>query len=477
MRLDIIRSIPLFHSLIYQQCYLEDTQSDCMFYTLNDGAVLNNLNYAQRKGLPVFVRLILACHPPMKVAYLIPEWLGQSHVWAWREICHLREMGIEVTLFSTRRAQSRARGNHAFATVAEAQADYLFPLSFRQIAIALLWGLSRPLRLLSCIRLGWSLPIEQSSIWRSLPLIVPACYLAQKIEQQQIEHLHTPIPANSAILCMMVKRLTTVPYSITSVADIYSWGGAMQEKFAEATFVTVVGQWLVDQIRRDFPDLPTVSLTRHGVDTRKWQPAAAPIRDRFRIFSAGRLAPSKGFDILLRAAAIVKAQGIGFELHIAGDGEERASLEALITALDLSREISLLGSLSEDQCLAEMQQTDVFALASYTEGLGVVYLEAMAMEVATIGTSVGGVLEVIQNGINGLLVPPGEPEALAAAIVNLLGNDSLRDRIAQAGRQTVMAHFDSRYGAEKLGNLMLTSRKTVQSEAREPVSPLLSGST
>ena len=412
---------------------------------------------------------------PMKVAYLIPEWLGQSHVWAWREICHLRDMGIEVTLFSTRRVQPRAKGYHAFATSVGAQAYYLFPLSFRQIAIAILWGLSRPLGLFSCIRLAWNLPIDQSSVWRSLPLIVPACHLAQAIEQRQIEHLHTPIPANSAILCMMVKRLSEIPYSITSVADIYSWGGAMQEKFAEAAFVTVVGQWLVDQISRDFPALPPVALTRHGVDTRKWRRSIAPVGDRFRIFSAGRLSPAKGFDVLIRAAAIVKAQNIQFDLHIAGDGEERGSLQELIEALNLSKEVMLLGSLSEDQCLAQMQEADIFALASYTEGLGVVYLEAMAMEVATIGTAVGGVLEVIQDEVNGLLVPPGEPEAWATAIVQLLSDREWRDRIAQAGRQTVVAQFDSRYGAERLGHLMLASRKTVQTSSE--ISPVLSSFT
>ena len=399
----------------------------------------------------------------MKIAYLVPEWVGQPHIWAWREVCHLREMGIEVTLFSTRRAQERARGNHAFATLAEAQAQYLFPLSLRQIAIALFWGLRRPLRLFSCVRLGWTLPIHPSSVWRSLPLIIPACYLAKEIERQQIEHLHTPIPAKSAILCMMVKRLSNVPYSVTSVADISSWGGAMQEKFGEATFVTVVGQWLVEQIRQEIPSLPPAFLTRHGVDTRKWRRTVAPSRDRLRIFSAGRLAPSKGFDVLLKAVAIAKAEGFEFDLHIAGDGENRGSLEALIAQLDLSKEVTLLGSLSEDQCLAEMQEAHIFALASYSEGLGVVYLEAMAMEVATIGTSVGGVLEVIQDRINGILVPPGEPEALAKAIVELLRDEALRDRIAQAGCKTVVTQFDSRYGAEQLGNLMLSSRKAAAS--------------
>jgi glycosyltransferase involved in cell wall biosynthesis len=412
----------------------------------------------------------------IKVAYLIPEWLGQSHVWAWREICHLREMGIEVTLFSTRRIQDHAKGTHSFATLAEAQAHYLFPLSLRQIAIALLWGLRRPLRLFSCIRLGWNLPIEQPAVWRSLPLIIPACYLAQAIEQQHIEHLHTPIPARSAILCMMVKRLTDVPYSITSVADTHVWGGAMQEKFAEAAFVTVVGKWLAEQIHQDFPSLPPAFLTRHGVDTRKWNRSEASRCDRARIFSAGRLAPSKGFDVLLKAAAIVKSQGIEFDLHIAGDGEERPTLEALINDLDLSKEVTLLGSLSEDQCLAEMQDAHLFALASYSEGLGVVYLEAMAMQVATVGTAVGGVLEVIHSGSNGLLVPPGEPELFATAIINLLQDEPMRDRIAQAGRQTVVEHFDSRYGAEKLGNLMRASREARCSDPIKTASPILSNS-
>lgn len=399
----------------------------------------------------------------MKIGYLIPEWPGQSHVWAWREICHLRELGLEVTIFSTRYPSFLNQCNHTFATIAEAKAFYLWPISFSQMVLDVLRALWRnPRGLFSCFWLC-RLPLDQKPAWRSvLPLLLPACYFAQEVKRRNIEHLHTPMPANSAILCMMVKRLVGVPFSLTAVADLSAWGGAMQQKFVEAEFVALVSEWMLKQIQQDFPLLsPThYELARHGVDTQKWVPKpklSTVSSEPKRIFSIGRLVDGKGFDILLKAVAIVKARGITFQLEIAGEGSERAVLERLICTLELQAEVRLLGALSEEECLARMQDADLFVLATRTEALGVAFLEAMAVEVATIGTAVGGVIEIIQDGVNGLLVAPDQVELLAVAIERLLTDDALRIKLGKAGRKTVLEQFDSRQGAVALQNLLQQS--------------------
>lgn len=404
----------------------------------------------------------------MKVGYLMPEWPGQAHVWAWREISHLRELGLDITIFSTRAPQ--ALGKHSFTAIAQSQTSYLWPLPIGYMLTVLGWALlNHPRGLWDCIKLGFTLPLEQKPAWKTvLPLIVPACYLARKIQAQNIQHLHTPIPSSSAILAMLVKRLINRPFSITVVAPFEDWGGAMQEKMAEATFVTVVAQWMEQQMHRDFAAIPPshCSITRHGVDTQKWVPKpdsrshtthSNTTQQPKQIFSIGRLAPSKGFDILLQALAQVKATGLDFQLKIAGEGPERANLEALIADLDLSAQVELMGSVSEDQCLVQMQAADLFVSASRAEGFSVARQEAMAVGVATIASNIVGAEELIVDQVNGLLVPPEQAVPLAEGITRLLLDDQLRTQIARAGRQTILDHFDSRVGATALYTRIIES--------------------
>ncbi|CAD5916916.1 putative glycosyltransferase MJ1607 [Planktothrix tepida] len=399
----------------------------------------------------------------MKIGYLIPEWPGQSHVWAWREISHLRELGLDITIFSTR--QPKELGKHSFALAAQAETCYLWPLSISKIILSLTWAIVRHLKgFLSCIQLAFTLPVDKQPSWKSvLPLIIPACQLAQEVKYRQIKHLHTPIPGNSAILCMMVKRLVDLPFSLTVVAAFEDWGGALKEKFEDAAFVTLVAEWMVEEMQKDFSSLAPQHyhyITRHGVDTQKWMPDSNKKLDVAcpkRILSIGRLVFSKGFDILIKAVAIVKEKGVPFQLRIAGSGPEQPRLQALIYELGLNEDVLLLGSIGEEECLSEAQSADLFILASHKEPLGVVYLEAMAAEVATIGTAAGGVVEIITDHVNGLLVPPFDVQKLADAIVQLLTDDLFRKQLAKAGRQTVIEKFDSRLGAATLHNLILQS--------------------
>jgi colanic acid/amylovoran biosynthesis glycosyltransferase len=401
----------------------------------------------------------------MKVAYLIPEWPGQSHVWAWREVCHLREMQLDVELFSTRLPPPQVMGHHAFVAEAIAQTTYLWPLSPMQLLQTVLWALGRNLLgFLACIWLGLTLPVSQQPAWKTvLPLVLPACRLAQQAQMQQIEHIHTPMAASTAILGMMVKRLLGIPFSLTLVADFDHWGGAMAEKFTDAAFVAVVGDWMQRQLQQEYPMVSPerCAIARHGVDTQIWQPDGNQ-RQRYpthckQLISVGRLERNKGFQELLQAMALVKAKDIPFHLRIAGEGSYRPVLEDLIQNLNLAAEVTLLGSISEEACRLEMQSADLFVLASHKEALGVVYLEAMACGIATVGTQAGGVLEIIQSGVDGCLVPPQDPAALALALTELLSDDAQRERLAKAGYYRVRNQFDSRIGAKTLHDLLIRS--------------------
>ena len=403
----------------------------------------------------------------MKIGYVVPEWPGQTHLWIWREISHLREWQVPIRLFSTRRPPERDRGRHAFAADAMAETFYLWPVGFWRAVGLLLYGLcTSPIGFVRCIAMALSIPVETRPLWRHvLPLLVPACRLARQVRREGITHLHSHTPANSAILCMMVKRLTGVPFSLIVNANMEWWGGAMREKFAESSFTLLVTEWLVAQMRRDYPELlpESYGLGRVGVDVRKWsrtaveqaRPAGQASAESganapFRILSVGRLNKSKGFDVLLGAVAQLRDRNVGVKLNIGGDGPERDALTALVVQLKLGDCVTFLGSVSEEQYLAEMAQADCFVLASNSEPMGVVYMEAMSMEVATIGTAAGGVPEIITNGVDGLLVPPRDSNSLAGAIQRLMDDPGFRHALGQSGRRKVMQQFDSRIWAGTL---------------------------
>jgi colanic acid/amylovoran biosynthesis glycosyltransferase len=392
-----------------------------------------------------------------KIGYLIPEFPGQTHIWLWREISHMRAWGVQIKLFSTKRPSEEVKARHAFSQLAQQETYYLWPQNpFRLLGI-LLWALfTRPLGLWKVIWLGLTIDVDDRPQWRStLPLVLPACILAREACVQGINHLHCHSCANSAILAMMLKRLTKIPYSLNLNANIEWWGGAMTEKLTEAEFTLAVTKWLLDQVKRDYPHLrqDQALLGHTGVDTTKWIPVEkAPRKEQevFQIITVARLHHSKGHDLLIRAVKRLVDAGQVVELTVVGAGPERDNLESLTSELDLCNVVQFTGSLSEDQIIGRMKQSDVFVLASHAEPLGVVYMEAMAMEVPTIGTNAGGVPEIISDGHDGLLVPPGDDKALAEAIASLMKNPELRRKLARNGRRTIIQRFDSRISAATL---------------------------
>ena len=397
--------------------------------------------------------------PAARVAYLIPEFPGQTHIWMWREIVHLREAGVQIDLFSTRRPPERDRARHAFAEGAAAETTYLWPPRPLGMLADLAWALARPRRLAAVLKLAFTLPVNRRPAARSLLPLLPAAFmLARAVHRRGLERLHSHTCSNSAVLAMMAGQLTGRPYSLTLNANVEWWGGAMAEKFGAAQFTAAITQWLYDQVRDEFPALgdDQLVLGRIGVDTLKWRPVSGAEADRaghtgpLRVISVGRLHFSKGYDDLLRAHAQLAADGVDAQLTLIGDGPDAEALRQQVRELGLGERVTFTGSLSEDAIIEHFRQADVFVLSSHAEPLGVVLMEAMAMEVAVIGTDAGGVGEIVTHGHDGLLVPPRDPAALAAGLRTLAHDPALRLSIAQAGRRRVIEAFDSRRGAATL---------------------------
>ncbi len=153
------------------------------------------------------------------------------------------------------------------------------------------------------------------------------------------------------------------------------------------------------------------------------------------IGAVGRLSPEKAFDDLVRAVAELTARGLDLELWIAGDGPERQALERLVVELGVGERVRLLGHRGDT--LELYRAMDVYVLSSRKEGLPNALLEAMALELPVVATRIAGVPQLIDDGANGLLVDPGAPGQLVAALERLLADPEAARRLGRAARGTV----------------------------------------
>jgi glycosyltransferase involved in cell wall biosynthesis len=184
-----------------------------------------------------------------------------------------------------------------------------------------------------------------------------------------------------------------------------------------------------------------VRVVRSGIDLNKFD--GLKPRDAVRaqlglgddvlaVGNVAALAPHKAQNDLLRAAAIVCARRPDVRFFVVGDGALRGELEALARELGIASRVVFTGFRAD--ALDLLRAFDVFVMSSYLEGLGTSIMDAQALGIPVVATRTGGIPELVEDGVTGLLAPPRNPEALAGAILRFLEHDGLRSACAAAGR-------------------------------------------
>lgn len=183
-----------------------------------------------------------------------------------------------------------------------------------------------------------------------------------------------------------------------------------------------------------------VFVIANGIDLDKFQPLG---RERFpyRVITVARLEKVKGVEYLIRAAPLVLKQVPQAEFLIIGVGSQRQSLVNLASQLGVSGKINFLGEIAHEQLPDFLNTGSIFVGPSLQEGLGVAFLEAMACGLAVIGTRVGGIPDLIEDDVNGLLVKPADPAVLAAAISKLLKDNQLREKFSANSANLIKNFF------------------------------------
>jgi colanic acid/amylovoran biosynthesis glycosyltransferase len=406
------------------------------------------------------------------IGYLIPEFPGQTHIFFWREIQELRQLGIEPELVSTRPPDQRIQ-SHEWSRQAAAQTTYLFPPT----AGACLGGL---VELIRSGPAGWwrtrkvvcGAGVRQ--VPRNLALAMMGANLAALARRRGWKHLHTHSCADACLLAVFANHVSGLSYSLTLHGPLHDYGTQQPVKWRHASFAVVITRKLMAEVHAQLgPDVPAkLELAPMGVNLavfeRKGSYRPWDGQGPARLVSCGRLDRIKGHQELIEAVRLlrVRDKGLDVQLHICGEDERggdgfHRQLQAQIDEAGMSAAVRLLGAVSERRVRDEIESAHLFTLASHHEPLGVAIMEAMAMGLPVITTNAGGVPELVDHEQDGLLVNPKEPVAMADAIERVLRDSALAERLASAGRAKIERSFNSGLSAQAIERNILGQAKAV----------------
>jgi glycosyltransferase involved in cell wall biosynthesis len=283
------------------------------------------------------------------------------------------------------------------------------------------------------------------------------------MQKDNVTYVHSHFASHPTSIARVVYLLTGIPYSFSAHAyDIWHDRLLLREKLREAKFVACCSACGKSELIKqgDVADAQKVRLIHHGIDTRRFKPAAQRPHPDNLILAVGRFESVKGFPLLVEACACLKQMGVPFKCCIVGDGDDKALAESLIRKHHLEDLVRLPGSVPQEQILEYYQRAAVFALPCIPspdgrhDGIPNVVIEAMATGLPVVSTTIGGVPEVIDHGLTGFLVAPGDAKQLAEQLRAVLDDSSLRQRIGKAARDKVMEHFDNRVTIAPLVELL-----------------------
>ncbi|WP_299819468.1 glycosyltransferase family 4 protein [uncultured Jannaschia sp.] len=328
----------------------------------------------------------------------------------------------------------------------------------RKAAAALWHAMRHPCPFAKAVSLAWRMraPGLRALVYQGIYL-AEAMVLAWHLRRTGCGHVHTHFANSSATVGVLAARLAGTGFSFTlhGPSDLFEakyW--RLDTKISEARFVACISHFARSQamLHADPDQWHKLRIVHCGVVPELYGmlPPANP-EAGLRLVFVGRLAPVKGLRILLDAFDRAREARPDMHLTIIGDGPDRAELECLAAPLEAA--VTFTGALSQADVAARLAAADALVLPSFAEGVPVVLMEAMASGKPVIATRVAGVSELVEDGISGYLVPPGDVETLTARLLDLANDPDCWAEMGRAGREKVVRDFDIRREAARLARL------------------------
>lgn len=397
-------------------------------------------------------------HKSPSITYIIGTYPGLTTTFIDREVMALRGMGVKLRILSIRQPWTKLSAEQE---ILRKDVTYLLPVQWLPLIIShVSYALTKPKRFFSVLAYLLTRP-HPSFRARVMTLIhfVEGVYAAYMLRYTHGQHLHAHFIDRAATVAMVASRLLGVPYSVTAHAsDIYVNPVLLKEKLANAKFVstcTAYNRSYLSQFGKDLFNHKLLCIY-HGLELERYVNKQRPRVGHPVILSVGQLQERKGLSYLVEACGILRDRGIQFECRIIGEGSLQRILQEQIQSLGLEDFVQLVGALPHEQVIAQYQDATVFALPAILgkdgdrDGIPNVILEALSMGLPVVSTAHSGIPEVIEEGINGLLVPPEDAKALSIALERLICDPEMRNAFGKAGRQIVADQFNPEKNARRL---------------------------
>ncbi len=392
------------------------------------------------------------------IAYITGEYPRATDTFIQREVFALRKLGMKVMTCSIRKTgtehlvgdEQRAEAKTTFYVLRAAKS----PL--RLIACHVRTLMKTPRKYLNtlALALGTGSPGFKCRFYQ-LFYFAEAVILADHLKRNGVIHLHNHIATASCSVAMLASNVSGIPFSFTLHGpDIFfepeRW--RLDAKIKRAQFVACISDFCRNKAKEfSDPDCwDKLHIVHCGVEPVRYVQQTPTDNSIPQLTFVGRLATVKGIPVLFEALTKINSE---LCVTLIGDGPERAELESQAQAHGLSHIVTFAGYKSQAEVAEALQKTDLFVLPSFAEGVPVVLMEAMAARVPVIATRIAGIPELVEQDVNGLLVPTNDANALADAISELINDPKRRVEMGRAGREKVLAAFNIEHEAAWLAQV------------------------
>ena len=374
------------------------------------------------------------------IAYFINQYPKVSHSFIRREILALERQGFDVQRIALRGWGDAVADPEDLAEKGRTQ--YVLQGGLLRLVWATLCTLLQsPLRFWAALALAAKMSRHAD---RSLPYhlvyLAEACRMLPWLQLRGARHVHAHFGTNSTEVVMLVNALGGPGYSFTvhgpeefDKPQFIHLG----EKIRRSKFVVAISSFGRSQLYRwiEHTQWPKVQVVHCGLEAAFHNGPPLDPPDVPRLVCVGRLCEQKGQLLLVQALALLQQRGIPCELVLAGDGEMRSEVEALITRNNLQKQVRITGWISSAQVREELLAARAMVLPSFAEGLPVVIMEAMALRRPVLTTAVAGIPELVSQGEVGWLFSAGAVDELADAMAQCLATPT-----AQLTAMGIAAH-------------------------------------